>query len=188
MEKTAIIGPAGAGKTTLAKKLSKKLDIKVYHLDRLFWKSGWQSINGPTRIDVMESVIRENQWIIEGMYIDSSVPRLNEADTIIFLDTPIIVCLWRVIWRHYKERGQFRRDIPEQSVDKLNPRRIYKLLVFPIQDRKKLKQKLRAYKNKKIIRLRSSNEVAGFLAQLEQKVNKLETLETEKDRGLVTTM
>ena len=188
MRKVAIIGSPGAGKTTLAKNMNRILKIKIYHLDRLLWKTRWQSIDRPTRIDTMESVIRENQWIIEGMYIDSSVPRLNEADTIIFLDTPIIVCLWRVIWRHYKDRGQFRRDIPEQSVDKLNPRRIYKLLVFPIQDRKKLKQKLRTYKDKQIIRLQSSNEVAGFLAQLEHKVNKLETLETEKDRGLVSTM
>lgn len=165
MEKTAIIGPSGAGKTALAKTLSEKLNIKVYHLDRLFWKSGWQSIDSATRIDIMASLIREKQWIIEGMYIDSSVPRLDEADTIIFLDTPITVCLWRVIMRHRKEHGHFRRDIPEQSVDKLNLRRIYKLLVFPVRDRKQLMQKLTAYKSKKIVRLRSKKDLKNFLEE-----------------------
>ena len=116
MEKIAIIGPSGAGKTTLANDLSKILSIKVYHLDRLFWKSGWQSIDSASRIDIMESLIREKQWIIEGTYLYSSVPRLNEADTIIFLDIPVFVCLWRVIKRHHKDRGQFRRDIQEHQL------------------------------------------------------------------------
>ncbi|MGH2497346.1 MAG: AAA family ATPase [Ktedonobacteraceae bacterium] len=186
MKKTAIIGPAGAGKTTLAKNLSKELNIKVYHLDRLFWKSGWQSINGATRIDVMESVIRENQWIIEGMYIDSSVPRLNEADTIIFLDTNVFVCLWRVIKRHYREHAHSRRDIPMECTDKLNLRRIYKLLIFPIQDREKLKQKLSTYEDKQIIRLRSRKDLNTFLDHLVLNAN--EAVGSEKERGLVTAM
>ena len=84
MEKIAIIGSPGSGKTTLAKTLCKILNIKVYHLDRLFWKSGWQSIDGPTRINTMESLIHEKQWIIEGTYLRSSKPRLNDADTIFF--------------------------------------------------------------------------------------------------------
>ncbi len=168
MEKIAIIGPSGAGKTTLAKDLSKILNIKVYHLDRLFWKPGWQSIDGPTRIDTMQSLIREKQWIIEGTYLYSSVPRLNEADTIIFLDTHVLACLWRAIKRHHYDRGKFRRDIPEQSVDKLNLRRIYRLLVFPIRDRKQLMQKLNTYESKEIIRPRSKKDLKNLLDRLEQ--------------------
>lgn len=185
MEKIAIIGPSGAGKTVLARILSGKLNIKVYHLDRLFWKSGWQSIEGATRIDIMESLIREKRWIIEGTYIRSSIPRLDEADTIIFLDTPALVCLWNVIRRHLRDHGQFRRDIPEQSVDKLNLLRIYKLLVFPIQDRIKLAQKLLNYGSKEVIRLRSQKSLEDFLAQLELNANKMEATSTEKERGLV---
>jgi len=174
MEKIAIIGAPGAGKTTLARNLYRILNIKVRHLDRLFWKPSWQSIDGPTRIDTMQDIIREKQWIIEGTYLYSSEPRLNEADTIIFLDTPILVCLLRVIKRNRKDRGRFRRDIPEGCVDKLTPHRMLKLLVFPIQDRIKLKQKLRTYKSKQIIWLRSNREVEDFLAPLEQKANKME--------------
>lgn len=173
MEKIAIIGPSGAGKTTLAKALSRILNIKVYYLDRLFWKPGWQSIDGPTRIDTMQNLIREKQWIIEGTYLYSSVPRLDEADTIILLDMHVLACLWRVINRHRKEHGQFRRDIPEQSVDKLNLQRIYKLLVFPMRDRKELTQKMRIYgsfESKEIIWLRSNKDLGNFLERLELNV------------------
>ena len=41
-EKITIIGLPGAGKTTLAKKLERIYNIKVYHLDRIFWERGWK--------------------------------------------------------------------------------------------------------------------------------------------------
>src|SRR5579859_1700169 len=141
MEKIAIIGSPGAGKTTLARTLHQELNIKVYHLDRLFWQPGWIRIDEPTRVDTLQEIVREKQWIIEGTYLRSSEPRLNAADTIIFLDTNPLKCFWRVIKRYYKEHEHSRRDIPLGCVDKLNLHRLLRLLVFRIQDRKKLKQK-----------------------------------------------
>ena len=38
----AIFGPTGAGKTTLALKLSQKLDLNCYHLDKYFFKENWE--------------------------------------------------------------------------------------------------------------------------------------------------
>ena len=163
MEKIAIIGSPGAGKTTLAKDLQRILKIKVYHLARLFWRPKWQPLDRESRIDILQKLVQESQWIIEGTYILSSEPRLNEADTIIFLDIPFYRCFWRTIQRHWKVRGQFRRDIPEQSVDKLDLLRIYKLLMFPILDRKQLKQKLLHYNSKQIVWLHSAKEVKVFL-------------------------
>lgn len=171
MEKIAIVGSPGAGKTTLANALHQELHIKVYHLDRLFWKADWQSIDGPTRVDTMQDIVREEQWIIEGTYIRSSEPRLNAADTIIFLDTHPLKCLWRIIKRHYSERGRSRRDIPEGCVDKLSLHRMVRLLAFRVQERttlkQKLKQKLIDDKPKEIIRLRSQKELEIFLAKLQ---------------------
>ena len=37
MKKIYIIGAVGSGKTTLAKELSKKLNIKMYELDKVVW-------------------------------------------------------------------------------------------------------------------------------------------------------
>src|SRR5689334_10402366 len=104
MDKIVIIGPAGAGKTILARKLGYKLHIKVFHLDRLFWerdwkgetKDNWKAKTKDTRIAILDKLVQEKQWIIEGTYICSSEPRLNAADTIIFLDTALLVCLLRI--------------------------------------------------------------------------------------------
>src|SRR2546423_926971 len=100
MEKIVIMGSSGAGKTTLAKDLAPILKIKkVYHLDRLFWQRGWKEKTGGTRIDILQGLVREKQWIIEGNYFSVTELHLNAADTIIFLDTPPLVCLQRIMKR-----------------------------------------------------------------------------------------
>ena len=41
MKKILIIGSGGAGKSTLALKLSEITEIPVIHLDSYFWKPNW---------------------------------------------------------------------------------------------------------------------------------------------------
>jgi shikimate kinase len=185
MEKIVIIGSAGAGKTTLALKLGSKLHTKVVHLDRIFWerdwkgntKNNWRGKTMGTRIDILEKLVQEKQWIIEGSYIHSSEPRLLAADTIIFLETSPLVCLLRIIRRHHplscllnKITGHqnyhrcSRRDIPEGCADKLTMYRIFKVFAFPFQERRTLEEYLCKFSPQKVIRLHSSKDVQKLVA------------------------
>jgi adenylate kinase family enzyme len=166
MEKIVIIGSAGAGKSTLAQELGFILNIKVYHLDRIFWQRGWKEKPRDKRIDILQKILREKQWIIEGTYLSSSDPRLNAADTIIFLDIDPLLCLKRIMKRHHEYQGRPRRDIPEGCTDKLTLFRILKVLGFPFRGRRTLKQKLRKFPPQKVIWLRSSKEVEDFLVKI----------------------
>ncbi len=171
LKKTVIIGSPGAGKTTLAQTLGRILNIRVIHLDRLFWKRGWQALSRDERIDILQDLVPDTRWpdgrwIMEGTYLQSSEPRLEAADTTIFLDIHPLICLGRVIKRHYEYYGQVRRDLPEEAVDRLTFSRIWKVLIFPLKDRKELKQNLKTYKSKEIIWLRSSEEVENFLVEM----------------------
>ncbi len=139
LKKTVIIGSPGAGKTTLAQTLGRILNIRVIHLDRLFWKRGWQALSRDERIDILQDLVPDTRWpdgrwIMEGTYLQSSEPRLEAADTTIFL--------------------------------RLTFSRIWKVLIFPLKDRKELKQNLKTYKSKEIIWLRSSEEVENFLVEM----------------------
>jgi adenylate kinase family enzyme len=170
MDKIVIIGSPGAGKSTLARKLGRKLHIKVVHLDRKFWQPGWKEKPRDTRIDILKKLVQEKQWIIEGTYLDSSEPRLRAADTIIFLDIHPFLCLQRVIMQHYKYQGQPRHDLMEGCEDKLTMIRILKVLVFPFRGRRTLEKKLRNFKfdeAKHITWLRSPKDVEDFVARLE---------------------
>src|SRR5229473_336065 len=119
MEKIVIIGSPGAGKTALARKLGSMLKMKVIHLDRLFWQRDWKRKARDTRIDILQDLVREKRWIIEGTYLNSSKIHMKAADTIIFLDISPILCLQRIIKRHREYSGRSRRDIPMECTDKL---------------------------------------------------------------------
>lgn len=45
MKKIVLIGSGGSGKFTLARQLSEKLNINVYHLDSLLWRPNWESVS-----------------------------------------------------------------------------------------------------------------------------------------------
>jgi adenylate kinase family enzyme len=167
MEKIAIVGSPGAGKTTLAKELGPKLKINVFHMDRILWQHDWKEKPRDTRIDILEDIVRERQWVIDGTYLNTSELHLETADTIIFLGISTLVCLWRIMKRHREYDGCSRRDIPMGSPDKITLLLILKVLFFPFRGRRTLKHKLRNYKSKQIIRLRSDKEVEDFLVKIE---------------------
>jgi len=173
MEKIVIVGPPGAGKTTFAKDLGSAFNSKAFHLDRFFWQRDWKRVTEDNRIDTLQNLVREQRWIIEGTYINSSKLHLNAADTIVFLDPPILVCLLRIIKRHFMYHGRThqniraRRDLPEGCTDKLTLLLILKVLLFPLQGRIKLEKNLHKFPPEKVIQLHSAKEVEDFLANLE---------------------
>src|SRR5438270_4302834 len=142
MEKIVVIGSAGAGKSTFAQKLGSILNINVIHLDRYFWQSRWKEKPRITRIEIQQHLVQEERWIIEGTYLSSSDSRLNAADTIIFLDVPRLLCLWRAIKRRFASGEQPRPDLPEGCQEKLRLAYILKVLVFPHRGRKLLFEKI----------------------------------------------
>ncbi len=143
MDKIVVIGSAGSGKSTFAQALSEKLQIEVIHLDRHFWLPGWREYPRATRIAIQQELVREkDQWIIEGTYLGSSDDRLIAADTIIFLDMPRLLCLWRVIMRHKKYLGRSRPDLPDGCTDKISLFTFLKVLVFPHRGRELLLSKI----------------------------------------------
>ena len=113
MDKIAIIGSPGAGKSTLAYQLGESLNIEIIYLDRYFWQSDWREKPRDARIEILQDLVRREQWIIEGTYLGASEPRLNAADTIIFLDIPPWLCLHRIRQRHNKYKGRSCPDVPD---------------------------------------------------------------------------
>lgn len=181
MDKIVIIGSPGAGKSILARKLSGILKIEVCHLDRYFWQPGWKEYPRKTRLQIQRDLLRENdRWIIEGTYLGSSDDRLKAADTIIFLDVPWFICLWRVVKRHFERHEQPRLDIPDGCTDRLNLIRVLKVLVFPIKGRHQLLAKIKDIraqeanqpKSKTILIYASTKNAEHFLQNLQTSLHK----------------
>ncbi len=173
MKKIVVIGSPGAGKSTFAQALGEILNIEVLHLDRYFWQTGWKEYPREKRIHIQQELLKGKEWwIMEGSYISSADGRFDVADTIIFLDTPRLLCLWRAIKRHIATYHQpLRLDIPEGCTDRLGLFCILKILAFPYRGRAVLRAKIDERKKdqaeqKEIYILRSNIKIEAFLQEM----------------------
>jgi adenylate kinase family enzyme len=177
MNKIVIIGSPGAGKSTFAQILGELLHVEVIHLDRLFWQTGWKEFPRNVRIKIQQHYLDSRErWIMEGTYLSSSDDRLNAADTIIFLGLPRLLCLWRIIKRHFETSHQYRLDLPDGCTDKLSLRCIAKVLVFPHRGLKQFMRKIHQIricevnqpKQTTILLFRSPKDVNIFLHTIQK--------------------
>ena len=110
MQRIAIIGAGGAGKTILADQLSALLDLPVTHLDALRYTADWTVVPEPEFVAAQRAVAATDRWIIDGNSAASMPVRFAAADTIIFLNLPPLVCLWSIARRRLRHRGGRRPD------------------------------------------------------------------------------
>ncbi|WP_185959519.1 shikimate kinase [Planococcus salinarum] len=104
--KIHIIGSVGSGKTTLGRKLAQKLEIPHTTTDNLVWQRnpGGDIRNSEERRDeLLEGVLAEKGWLIEGVHIGWTDPVIEEASHVIFLDPPFFIRSMRIISRHFKQ-------------------------------------------------------------------------------------
>ena len=113
MKRILMIGCGGAGKSTLAQRLGKKLNLPVVHLDKLFWKPGWVASPREEMDEKILIELKKSQWIIDGNY-DRTIPeRMKYCDTIIYLDFSRAACLRGVCKRILTTYGKVRPDMGE---------------------------------------------------------------------------
>lgn len=103
LERIAIVGKPGAGKTTLATQLADRLDLINIELDAISWQVNWINLPKPVmRERVDEALPVAGRWIADGNYI--RVVRdivWVRADTLIWLDYSLRVALLRVLRRTF---------------------------------------------------------------------------------------
>lgn len=114
MQKIAVIGNSGGGKTVLTQKLSKKFNLPATHVDSIQFLRGMQIRPHNESIEILRKIQNQDQWIIDGYGpLDILQERLALADRIIFIDMP----LWRHYWwctkRQIKNIWSPRKELPE---------------------------------------------------------------------------
>ena len=86
-KKIYIIGPVGSGKTTLSKKLSQKLKIKYYELDKIVWDDDNGNIKRSQKeIDrLFNQILATDSWIIEDVGRAYFKKAIKESDIIYYI-------------------------------------------------------------------------------------------------------
>ena len=106
--KIHIIGCSGTGKTYFAKALSKKYNIPHFDLDDIQWDNNSKGYGTKRLLEernvLLQEILCNNEWIIEGVYYAWVQQSFDEADIIYALDMPSYLYKSRIIIRFIKRK------------------------------------------------------------------------------------
>jgi hypothetical protein len=95
MERIAVIGNAGGGKSTLARALSTRNGLPYVEIDTLLWRDGWQPAPEEEYEAEHARLIAEPRWVIDGLgRLESLAARLARANAIVLVDLPLWMHFW----------------------------------------------------------------------------------------------
>lgn len=159
--KILILGSVASGKTTLAKKISDELSIIHYEGDCIAWgfpneKRYKRSIQ--EQKEIIDKIDENNSWIIEGTCRESQKILYDLADKIIFLDTPLYIRIYRIIFRFIKQKIGYEKSNYKPTYDML--KHMFKWTNDFERNRNFHKNRLIEYK-KKLIWIKSPNQLRG---------------------------
>jgi len=102
-QRILVLGRTGSGKTTLARELGTAIGVPHVELDALYFGPSFSTVPLPLLRERTSAAIAGDRWVTDGN--KSAVRDLvwPRADTIIWLDYPLVVSLWRLgkraLWR-----------------------------------------------------------------------------------------
>ena len=103
MKKVAVFGKPGSGKSTISKALTIATDIPLHQLDSIVYKPDGTLVDRDVYDNAHNNILSSERWIIDGFGpIGSFYKRLEEADTLIYIDLPYSVSYWFVTKRCLK--------------------------------------------------------------------------------------
>jgi adenylate kinase family enzyme len=161
MNRVLIIGPCGSGKSTLARELAPRMGLPLVHMDKLGWRAGWIETDKAELNARLAEAVAQDQWLIEGNYGSTLAPRLERADTVIYLDFPIRLCLWRLIKRIVTHRGYSRPDMPEGCPERFDAAFFWYVMNWNTGPRPRTEAKLAGYAGN-LVRLTSPAMLAQW--------------------------
>lgn len=167
MKRVLVIGPGGAGKSTLARALAQRTGLPLIHLDALYWCSGWTPTPNEEWDEQIAQLVARETWVLDGNYGRTLTVRLAACDTVVFLDLPRLVCIWRVFRRRLQFRGRGRADLTPDCPERLTWEFIRWIWTYRSRRRPEVLRHLAAVSHvKSVIVLRRARAVREYLAGL----------------------
>ena len=165
MQRVLVIGPCGAGKSTAATELGRLLDLPVHHLDQLHWREGWVESSREELEAVLAPILASERWLIDGNYGGTMAARLERADTVVYLDYPTWLCLWRALKRVLRFRRQVRPDRAPGCPERFDPEFFRYILTFNCGPRLRTEAKLMGHEAK-VMRFRRPAQLRVWMDSL----------------------
>lgn len=172
-----VIGTSGAGKTDFSKSLADILEVPHIELDAIYWKPGWTPREKTDYRNMVEKIVTQKSWIIDGNY---SVVRdiiWPKASFAIWLNYSFLTSFSRVLKR------TLHRVIEQEELFSGNHESFRNsflskdsLLWWVITTYSRRKREFRylfdthVYLNLSLIEFREPDQVEQYLLELETKI------------------
>ncbi|MEM9543234.1 MAG: adenylate kinase [Cyanobacteria bacterium P01_E01_bin.42] len=171
MQKVAVFGNTGGGKSTLSKRLAEAIALPLHVLDKIQYQPGGIQVTEEEFKRAHAEIVASDRWVIDGFGSpDTLWPRLDAADTLVYLDLPLPIHFWWVTKRFLT--GFFdppdgwpdRAPILKSSLNSYRTLWLCHRYLTP-RYRNYVKQ---AATSKRVYHLRSPREIAQFFASLKK--------------------
>ena len=172
MRRVVVIGTTGSGKSRLAQRLAEQTGLRVIELDALFWGRDWQ----PAPVELfrhrVEREIGEGGWIVVGNYGQVRDLVWRPADTLVWLDLPVTLVMWRLV------RRTLRRVATREELWGTGNRETWRnaffsrqsILLWALKTHRRNREKYAIEceflaKEKRVVRLQTAREIERFVAE-----------------------
>lgn len=111
VQRVAVVGNSGSGKTTAARRLAAVRGLPHVELDGIHHQANWTPL--PTaefRARVAAALPADGAWIVDGNYSEVRDIVWGRADTLVWLDLPRHVVVPRIVWRSLR-RAALREEL-----------------------------------------------------------------------------
>lgn len=170
MRRVLVAGTSGSGKTTFACAFAARTGVPHTEIDALFHGAGWQP--RPSFLADVGELAAQPSWVTEWQYGAARPILVAVADTLVWIDLPIRVVMWRVVQRTLRRRlrltelwnGNVEPPLHTFFTDDEH------IVRWAWRTRRKLRDRVpavaRAHPELAIVRLRTAREVRGWLDRL----------------------
>lgn len=111
MDRVAVVGCCGSGKSYVARAIGQLTGAPVTHLDAIYYDDQWNTAPMDDFADAQRALVAEPRWVIDGNYNSTLEIRLRACDTVVFVDVPTRSCLWGIGSRHVWRGGEHRLNL-----------------------------------------------------------------------------
>jgi adenylate kinase family enzyme len=172
VQRIAVIGTTGSGKTSLAARIAERFGITHVELDALHWDPVWTP--SPAFRERAAEALRRDAWVVDGNYSQVRDIVWSRADTVVWLDYSLILILWRLLRRTVR-RASRREELWNENRERLwdqiatrNSLFLWAVQTYPRRKREYPQLLARPeHAHLAVVRLRSPHQTRSWLEKLD---------------------
>jgi adenylate kinase family enzyme len=171
-KRVVVVGTSGSGKTTVARQLATLMGGVHIELDALNWGANWRDSTTEELQYKVNQAMTALCWALDGNYSKVRASVWAQADTLVWLDFPLWLNLWRI------SKRTFLRVVTQESLWAGNRESLraavskegmfYWVLKTHARRRREIPQYLQRDENRhlQVVHLRTPHETTAFLQRV----------------------